>query len=266
MKPLVRFFVYAFALFWIGFALAGVLMAVGAPPAVVEVVKVLMAWTPNFAFVIIYRRLGESRSIWAYIRDLFTQRLRPVPLLGAIAIPTGVLLAVWLLSSVSRDVPASSLIADVTLLGAIGFFFFNLINGPLGEEIGWRGYAFHELRKRHSLLGSSLILGAIWGVWHLPLWFATSGYGGVELLLYIAFFMVGIVSLSVVIGYVYRDREGNLIYVVLLHQMFNFLSMFLAIDLLPYLGMSAAVYAVVATIFVLATPGGVARPPRRSGS
>ena len=259
MKPLLRFFVYAFALFWIGFALAGVLIAIGAPPAIVEIVKVLMAWTPNFAFAIIYRRLGESRSLWAYVRELFTPRIRLLPLAASIVIPVMILLTVWLLLSAYQGVPASDLLADVTVLGAIGFFFYNLINGPLGEEIGWRGYAFHELRKRFSLLGSSLILGSIWGVRHLPLWFATSGYGGVELLLYIVFFVVGIISLSVVIGYVYRGRQGNLIYVVLLHQMFNFLSMFLAIDLLPYLGMSAAVYAVVAVIFVIATPGGATR-------
>jgi len=63
VTPLLRFFVYAFALFWFGFALAGLLMAVGAPQAMVEVVKVLMAWTPNFAFALIYKRLGESRSL-----------------------------------------------------------------------------------------------------------------------------------------------------------------------------------------------------------
>lgn len=258
MKPLVRFFVYAFALFWVAFALAGGLMALGAPAAIVEIVKVLMAWTPNIAFVLMYRRLGESRSLGAYIRDLFTPRLRALPLLGSILHPVLALLGVWLLSSISRGVPPAGLLADVTLWGAVGFFFYNLINGPLGEEVGWRGYAFHEFRKRHSLLGSSLILGSIWGVWHLPLWFATSGYGGVELLLYMLFFMLGIISLSVVMGYMYRGRRSNLVYVVLLHQMFNFLSMFLAIDLLPYLGLSAAMYAAIAVILVIATPGGTA--------
>ena len=196
-----------------------------------------------------------------YIRDLFTPRIRLLPLVASIVIPVVVLFAVWLLLTNYLGTPAPDLLADVTIPGAIGFFFYNLINGPLGEEVGWRGYAFHELKKRFSLLGSSLILGSIWGVWHLPLWFATSGYTGMELLLYIVFFMVGIISLSVVIGYVYRGRQHNLIYVVLLHQMFNFLSMFLSIDLLPYLGMSAAVYAVVAVLFVIAYPGEAKRSP-----
>jgi hypothetical protein len=46
----------------------------------------------------------------------------------------------------------------------------------------------------------SLIVGVIWGLWHLPLWFV-SGFQGVNLLLYVVFFMVGLVSFSVIIGY-----------------------------------------------------------------
>ena len=99
-------------------------------------------------------------------------------------------------------------------------FVDSLIRGPLGEELGWRGYLQIELDKRYTPLGSSLIVGVIWGVWHLPLWFVT-GFQGANLLLYIVFFMVGLVSFSVIIAYVYR-RGGNLLYAILLHQMLNF--------------------------------------------
>jgi membrane protease YdiL (CAAX protease family) len=76
------------------------------------------------------------------------------------------------------------------------------------------------VNKHFSLLKSSLIVGMIWGVWLLPLWFV-SGFQGVNLLLYIVFFMIGLVSFSVIIGYIY-GRGGNLLYPILLHQMLNF--------------------------------------------
>jgi membrane protease YdiL (CAAX protease family) len=46
---------------------------------------------------------------------------------------------------------------------------FILFFGPVPEELGWRGYALDRLQARWSALLSSLILGIIWAVWHLPL-------------------------------------------------------------------------------------------------
>ena len=44
----------------------------------------------------------------------------------------------------------------------------------MGEEFGWRGFALPRLQARHSALVSSLIVGLIWGTWHIPL-FLTEG-------------------------------------------------------------------------------------------
>jgi membrane protease YdiL (CAAX protease family) len=49
--------------------------------------------------------------------------------------------------------------------------FFVLTFALSWEEIGWRGYAMPRLQTGRSALGASLILGPVWGSWHLPLYF-----------------------------------------------------------------------------------------------
>ena len=54
-------------------------------------------------------------------------------------------------------------------MAQLGSFLPLLIIGPLSEEIGWRGYALERLQTRWNALTSSLIVGLVWALWHLPL-------------------------------------------------------------------------------------------------
>ena len=130
-----------------------------------------------------------------------------------------------------------------------------LIGGPLGEEIGWRGYALPRLQARRSALSASLIIGVIWALWHLPLWL--TGAPGRTPSLYAAF-VVSVIALSVILTWVYNSSGGSLLVVVLIHATVN-LPMTLSIDqlgsratvpLLLYFGL-----LVVAAIVVVIVAG-----------
>lgn len=119
---------------------------------------------------------------------------------------------------VSLGTPLAAIV--ITLL-------FSIFPGSaLGEEIGWRGYLLPRLQAGRSALTASLVLGAFWGLWHLPLWLTgdpvrTPG-------LYAAFF-VSVLALSVILAWVYNGTGGSLVTVVLLHATAN-LPVSLAID------------------------------------
>lgn len=260
MKPLNLFVLLAYGLFIAGFAITGILITVGAPANLVVFAQIAMAWTPTIAFAIIHNRVDPGRSLWRYIADRFARRIRLLPLLASILIPVFATMLVWIGYSMTTGEALLDLFVPVSAVSFLLMFLDSLVRGPLGEELGWRGYLQLELNKRFSLVKSSLIVGVIWGFWHTPLWFV-SGYQGVALLLYILFFLVGLIAFSVIIGYIF-NRGGNLLYAILLHQMINFSGMLLDIDTLIVLGGSSLVYVITALVMWLvairSSPEGVA--------
>jgi membrane protease YdiL (CAAX protease family) len=87
-----------------------------------------------------------------------------------------------------------------------------------GEEIGWRGYALPRLATRTHLARGSLLLGIVWAVWHLPLFFirGTSNYGQSFPL-----FTLQVVAISVPMAWLYARTGGSLLLVMLMHSADN---------------------------------------------
>ncbi|MDX6283931.1 MAG: protease family protein [Kribbellaceae bacterium] len=75
-----------------------------------------------------------------------------------------------------------------------------MIVGAAGEELGWRAYLQPYLQTRFSVLRSSLIVGLLWGFWHI----GGFEYGPV----YMGLFVVMAVGLSVVMGTVLQSARG----------------------------------------------------------
>lgn len=47
--------------------------------------------------------------------------------------------------------------------------WFMLIIAPIVEELAWHSYGTDCLRSRMNLFKTSLLFGAFWGIWHIPL-------------------------------------------------------------------------------------------------
>lgn len=101
-------------------------------------------------------------------------------------------------------------------------------NGPIGEEIGWRGFALSRLQNKIGALRASLFIGIIWGVWHLPTFFHSMGVTGVlaghyGILLFLLIYTLGTVSNSIFMTWLYNKSRGSaLIAGVVWHAFTNF--------------------------------------------
>lgn len=87
-----------------------------------------------------------------------------------------------------------------------------------GEEVGWRGYALPRLAVHLGLGGASVLLGVIWALWHLPLFFlAGSGSDGQSFPIY----LLHVTALSAAMSWLYWKTEGSLLVVMLMHASVN---------------------------------------------
>ncbi|MBD5466408.1 MAG: CPBP family intramembrane metalloprotease [Lachnospiraceae bacterium] len=104
--------------------------------------------------------------------------------------------------------------------------FFSVISGPLNEEFGWRGYALDRLFVRLGFTRATLLLGFIWGIWHLA-WYFTPGQAQYDLLQNSLFdaimYIPSVMLLNFAVSYVYIKTKRSILAGALVHMFANLL-------------------------------------------
>ncbi|MEE4195706.1 MAG: type II CAAX endopeptidase family protein [Anaerolineae bacterium] len=192
---------------------------------------IIGAFAPLLAAITLVAREGGWKAVKAFFGQALDLHVKPLYILLALALPLAIhLISHYLALAVGLDVaqtlfPAETSIAPILL--AIPYFFLMLLIGGGQEEFGWRGYAQQPLQEKIGVIPASLVIGIIWGLWHLPLWFMEgdlhSAYS------YVAFVLMT-TSISLVYTWLYNASGKKLIAVLILHAMSN-----TAAPLLPFL-------------------------------
>jgi membrane protease YdiL (CAAX protease family) len=206
--------------------LPGVLTAADAPLGVAEfsplpsVVTVVVATAVILFFSPLNRRLSSPGTGETYGRPGAQW------ILLSITFFPGLFLLAWLLANLrGGDWTISTFQGDVGRFARIPLVSFAhnlLLGGPLGEEIGWRGFLLPQLLKRKSPLAASLVLGVVLALWHLPI----DLYAG-YLLEGPAAILIRTVSglpLAILFTWFYLQSDGNLLVALFLHTSINTLS------------------------------------------
>jgi hypothetical protein len=133
--------------------------------------------------------------------------------------------------AIAASVGAFGAAVPVMTIGVLGvlvieFLRVLFLGGPLEEELGWRGFALPRLQARRSAFSASVLLGAVWGVWHIPLYFVSgtgqqesAGASGTEFA--IGAFVVWTIGLSILFTWLFNQTHGSLIVVMLFHAAVN---------------------------------------------
>jgi membrane protease YdiL (CAAX protease family) len=145
----------------------------------------------------------------------------------ALLLPLAMILVAIAISIMAFGAPTP--VITIALVGVLAREFVRVLflGGPLGEELGWRGFVLPRLQARRTAFGASLLLGLIWGLWHIPLYFVpgTGQFetvsGGTSPAFAIGAFVVWTIGLSILFTWLFNETRGSLIVVILFHTSIN---------------------------------------------
>lgn len=220
--PLVTFFILTYVIAWTILIPLGVFL----PHLLTNPVILIGGWSPTISAII----LTGLTSGKAGVRELLRRGLRwwvgihwylvvffGIAIIGAGAIALNVLLGGTVPQlNLPTGVPSEPLYVIIPILFLSNIF----IGGPIAEEFGWRGFALPRLQARIGALFAGLVIGVIWGLWHLPFFIFSEGAPVVGNLPFLWFLLLA-VAWSVLFTWVYNNTKGSVLMMILFHTAIN---------------------------------------------
>jgi uncharacterized protein len=199
--PLIAFFVLAYLLTWWTYPLLTFSPLLGIPGL----------FGPALAAMIMAAVTDGKSGVKALLSRVVLWRVGLRWYVIALGLPTVLALATAGLSYLL----GSSEFIRAGQVSVLDFVVFVLV---VGEELGWRGYALPLLLEERSAVTASLILGLIWGIWHLPTFVipGTPQYG-----LPFAAFVLLTIEYSILMTWVFLHTRGSVLIATLFHGAIN---------------------------------------------
>jgi membrane protease YdiL (CAAX protease family) len=199
--PLIAFFVLAYLLTWWSYPLLRFSPLLG----------IFGLFGPALAAIIMAAVTEGKAGVKALLSRVVRWRVGLPWYVVALGLPT-------VLSLVTAGLSYLLGVSESVQVGVFTGIELVLFVAVVGEELGWRGYALPLLLEKRSALTASLILGVLWGLWHLPTFVVpgTPQYG-----LPLSAFMLLTIEYSILMTWVFLHTRGSVLIATLFHGAIN---------------------------------------------
>lgn len=212
--PVAWFYILAFGISWLGM-ISMVLASRGIAPfyrPYFLVLFIFYAIGPALAAVIVSQVTHGKKGVQGLNKDLNRWRVGLVWYIIAVFSPV-VLLTVAQVVTKLLGLTVTIAVPQINLSPYVIFSFGVNFLANTCEEIGWRGFALPHLQKRYNALISTLIVGTLWGLWHLPLIFLV----GNSMSEFPFVWFISIVADAFMYTWIYNSTKGSILLVALFH-------------------------------------------------
>jgi uncharacterized protein len=217
---------------------------------------IIAGFGPSLAGIFTVWMYHGRQGLRQWLARCLTWRLHPGWYLLAVFGPAaGIIAALGIELALGGTLPASPAAGRIGMALVQGALIL-IIGGPLGEEFGWRGYALPVLTTQVGWRGASLIVGCVWGLWHLPLFFIP---GTAQAQMPIALFMASSVAMSVILARMAVNTRFSIIPALVFHWAINAWPGFIPIipnsaSVRPYVLVMCILFVIAAIVFLKPGP------------
>lgn len=174
----------------------------------------LATWSPAIAAFVVVSLHAGAPGLRAFLSRLRLWRCSA----GWAAFILLFLPLVFVAGSLIKGGPVLAPLPPEGLAPVVALLFMMLMLGPI-EEFGWRGVMQPLLQRHMAPIWAGLIIGVVWGLWHLPAFFLS---GTVQADWDFLPFFIGNVTLAVLVTPIFNHTRGSLLWPMLFHwQLIN---------------------------------------------
>jgi len=224
------FFLLTFALTWVMWIPAVFVKANGGNSILGpdNPIGQLGRWAPGIAAILLTGLIAGKGEIGVLLRPLKIWRVN----LGWYAFallfqPVLFLTAKFIDGLFGNSYEVASPLASVTGQAPIAFvvpvIVISAIPGAFMEELGWRGFALPQLQAKNTALIASVLLGLVWGIWHIP----SMIFFGQTNALAIVIAVINFIPATILFTWLFNNTKGSLLLVTLFHASTQYSSNFL---------------------------------------
>lgn len=178
------------------------------------IIYAVAGYSPSIAALITMKRYHSKTSEFkSFLKSIINIKQKPLMYLYTIFTP----IILWVAAYISFKIQGENLSMLRYPLSLIIFITpFAIIGGGI-EEIGWRGYLLPKLSEKFSPTNATLIVGCVWSIWHIPMWFVVGSHQ--QKLIFIPFAISCIATSFIMTPLFYKTRSIWLC--ILLHAIDN---------------------------------------------
>ena len=271
--PLFFYFFLAYAISWI-FMIPYMLSAWGIISGDFLVLEVLHTFGPTFAAIITISIIEGRAGLHNWRQHMKQRRVGwQWYLFSLVVIPVLKLLGVII--QPGKLASFQGLTSSILVLYPAYFFIIFFGGGPLGEEPGWRGFALPRMQPHYGPLKATLLLGFLWGFWHLPDFLMPdyqgegAGTGFDVILINLPILILVVISLAIIMTWVFNHTKESIFIATVLHTSVDvpqvvWIPLFPAVDVTSMFLASLIGFGIPALLIIIFTRGQLGYHPAKS--